>query len=143
MDGTYIQGFRRLTVKVSWYRKVGGKGRRGISFPWRQHWFFFKNFSILALSYDKLEGTGRGGVGEGGEGGGGGGVRARGWDEAHRVRFTPAFAAVLSSGPLPMERTRNVPLDVLCSHERLTRLLLSILSRGGAFHFRERSCGTN
>ena len=37
----------------------------------------------------------------------------------------PSFAAVLSSGPLPMERTRNVLLDVLCSHERLTRLLLS------------------
>ena len=46
----------------------------------------------------------------------------------------PSIAAVLSSGPLPMERTRNVLLDVLYSHERLTRLLLSILSRGGTFH---------
>ena len=27
------------------------------------------------------------------------------------------------------------------SHECLTRLLLSILSRGGTFHYRERSCG--
>ena len=40
-----------------------------------------------------------------------------------------------------MERTRNVLLDVLCSHERLARLLLSILSRGRTFHYRERSCG--
>ena len=53
----------------------------------------------------------------------------------------PSFAAVLSSGPLPMERTRNVLLDLLYSHERLTRLLLSILSRGGTFHYRERSGG--
>ena len=30
-----------------------------------------------------------------------------------------SIAAVLSSGPLPMERTRNVLLDVLYSHERL------------------------
>ena len=78
-------------VKMSWYRKVGGKGRRGISFAWRQHRFFFIDFSLLALSYDKLEETGRGRGGEGGEGGGGGGVRARGWREAHRVRFTPAL----------------------------------------------------
>ena len=83
-------------MKVSWCRKVGGKGRRGISFAWRQHRFFFIDFSLLALSYDKLEETGRGGGG-GGEGGGGGGrgeeggVRARGWGEAHRVRFTPAL----------------------------------------------------
>ena len=77
-------------VKMSWYRKVGGKGRRGISFAWRQHRFFFIDLSLLALSYDKLEETGRGGgAGEGGEGGGG--VRARGWREAHRVRFTPAL----------------------------------------------------
>ena len=34
-----------------------------------------------------------------------------------------SIAAVLSSGPLPMERTRNVLLGVLYSHERLTRLL--------------------
>ena len=79
-------------VKESWYRKVGGKGRRGISFAWRQHRFFFIDFSLLlALSYDKPEETGKGGGGEGGEGGGGGGVRARGWREAHRVRFTPAL----------------------------------------------------
>ena len=45
-----------------------------------------------------------------------------------------SIAAVLSSGPLPMERTRNVLLDVIYSHERLTRLLLSILPRGGTFH---------
>ena len=76
-------------MKVSWYRKVGGEGRRGISFAWRQHRFFFIDFSLLALSYDKLEETGRGRGGEGGEGGGG--VRARGWDEAHGVRFTPAL----------------------------------------------------
>ena len=43
----------------------------------------------------------------------------------------PSVAAVLSSGPLTMERTRNVLLGVLYSHERLTRLLLPILSRGG------------
>ena len=42
-----------------------------------------------------------------------------------------SIAAVLSSGPLPMERTRNVLLGILYSHERLTRLLLPILSRGG------------
>ena len=52
-----------------------------------------------------------------------------------------SIAAVLSSGPLPMERTRNVILGVLYSYERLTRLLLPILSRGGTFHYRERSCG--
>ena len=65
-------------------------------------------------------------------------MRARGWGEAHRVRSSslhPSIAAVLSSEPLPMERTRNALLDLLCSHERLTRLLLSILSRGGTFHF--------
>ena len=61
-----------LTVKVSWCRKVGGKGRRGISFAWRQHRFFLIDLSLLALSYDKLEEIGRGG------GGGEGGVRARG-----------------------------------------------------------------
>ena len=81
-------------VKESWYRKVGGKGRRGISFAWRQHRFFFIDFSLLlALSYDKPEETGKGGGGEGGEGGGGGGVRARGWREAHRVRFTPVLSS--------------------------------------------------
>ena len=53
----------------------------------------------------------------------------------------PSIAAELSSGPLPMERTRNVLLDVPYSHERLTRLLLSILSKGGTLHYRERSCG--
>ena len=47
-------------VKESWYRKVGGKGRRGISFAWRQHRFFFIDFSfLLALSYEKLEDTGK------------------------------------------------------------------------------------
>ena len=35
-----------------------------------------------------------------------------GWGEAHRVRFPPSIAAVLSSGPLPMERARNVLLAV-------------------------------
>ena len=46
-------------MKVSWCRKVGGKGRRGISFASRQHRFFFIDFSLLALSYDKLEETGK------------------------------------------------------------------------------------
>ena len=41
------------------------------------------------------------------------------------------IAAVLSFGTLPMERIRNVLLGVLYSHERLTRLLLPTLSRGG------------
>ena len=39
---------------------VGGKGRRGISFAWRQHRFFFDDFLLLALSYEKLEETGKG-----------------------------------------------------------------------------------
>ena len=39
---------------------VGGKGRRGISFAWRQHRFFFIDLLILALSHEKLEETGRG-----------------------------------------------------------------------------------
>ena len=38
---------------------VGGKGRRGISFAWRQHRFFFDDFLLLALSYEKLEETGK------------------------------------------------------------------------------------
>ena len=42
-----------------------------------------------------------------------------------------SIAAVLSSEPLSMERARNVLLGVLYSYERLTRLLLPILSRGG------------
>ena len=46
-------------MKESWCRKVGGKGRRGISFAWRQHRFFFIDFSLLALSYEKLEETGK------------------------------------------------------------------------------------
>ena len=46
----------------------------------------------------------------------------------------PSIAAVLSSRPLPMEGTRNVLLDVLYSLERLTCLLLSVLSRVGMFH---------
>ena len=46
-------------VKESWCRKVGGKGRGGISFAWRQHRFFSIDFSLLALSYEKLEKTGK------------------------------------------------------------------------------------
>ena len=47
-------------VEESWYRKVRGKGRRGISFAWRQHRFFFVNFLLfLALSYGKLKETGK------------------------------------------------------------------------------------
>ena len=38
---------------------VGGKGRRGISFAWRQHRFFFVDFLLPALSYEKLEETGK------------------------------------------------------------------------------------
>ena len=49
----------RETVKESWCRKVRGKGRRGISFAWRQHRFFFADFLLLALSYEKLEETGK------------------------------------------------------------------------------------
>ena len=56
---------------------LGGTGRRGISFAWRQHRFFFDDFLSLALSDEKLEG------GRKGEG-----VRAWGRGEAHRVRFT-------------------------------------------------------
>ena len=58
---------------------MAGKGRRGISFAWRQHRFFFDDFLLLALSDEKLEGDGD----RKGEG-----VRAWGWGEAHRVRFT-------------------------------------------------------
>ena len=47
-------------VKESWCRMVGGKGRRGISFARRQHRFFFDDFLLLALSYEKLEETGKG-----------------------------------------------------------------------------------
>ena len=39
---------------------VGGKGRRGISFAWRQHRFFFDDFLLLAWSNEKLEETGKG-----------------------------------------------------------------------------------
>ena len=46
-------------VKEAWCRMVGGKGRRGIGFAWRQHRFFFDDFSLLALSYEKLEETGK------------------------------------------------------------------------------------
>ena len=56
---------------------LGGKGRRGISFAWRQHRFFFDDFLLLALSYEKLEGDRKGE-----------GVRAWRWGEVHRVRFT-------------------------------------------------------
>ena len=38
---------------------VGGKGRRGISLAWRQHRIFFVDFLSLALSYEKLEETGK------------------------------------------------------------------------------------
>ena len=61
-------------------------------------------------------------------------MRAWGWGEAHKISLHPSIAAVLSSGSLPMERTRNVLLDVLYSRERLTSLLLSIFPRGGTFH---------
>ena len=53
--GIYIY----IYVKGSWYRKVGGKLRRGITFAWRQHRFFFIDFSLLALSHEKLEKTGK------------------------------------------------------------------------------------
>ena len=46
-------------MKESWCRKVGGKGRWGMSCAWRQHRFFFIDFSLLTLSYDKLEETGK------------------------------------------------------------------------------------
>ena len=70
---------RRQIVMESWCRMVGGKGRRGISFAWRQHRFFFVDFLLLlALSYEKLDQGDR--KGKGG--------KAWGWDEAHRVRFT-------------------------------------------------------
>ena len=99
---------------------VGGKGRRGISFAWRQHRFFFDDFLLLALSYEELEETGN----------------EKDWEHGGGVRLTElaspsSIAAVLSSGPLPMERTRNVLLGVLYSHERLTRLVLPIFARGG------------
>ena len=39
---------------------MGGKGHRGIRFAWRQHRFFYIEFSLLlALSYEKLEETGK------------------------------------------------------------------------------------
>ena len=38
---------------------VRGKGRRGISFAWRQHRLFIIDFALSALSYEKLEETGR------------------------------------------------------------------------------------
>ena len=46
------------TAKETWCRKVRGRRRRGISFAWRQHRFFFVDFLLLALSYEKLEETG-------------------------------------------------------------------------------------
>ena len=46
-------------VEESWCRKVRGKGLRDISFAWRQHRFFFIDFSSLALSYEQLEETGK------------------------------------------------------------------------------------
>ena len=36
----------------------GGREGTGISFAWRQHRFFFVDFLLLALSYEKLEETG-------------------------------------------------------------------------------------
>ena len=39
--------------------KVLGKGRRGISFVWKQHRFFFVDLLLLALRYEKLEETER------------------------------------------------------------------------------------
>ena len=54
-----IKIFQQNFVEKSWYWKVRGKGRRGISFDWRQHRFFFVEFFfLLALSYGKLEETG-------------------------------------------------------------------------------------
>ena len=50
---------RRHIVKESWCREVRGNGRRGISFAWRQHQFFFIDLSLLALSYEKLEEAGK------------------------------------------------------------------------------------
>ena len=46
-------------MKESWCRKVRGKGRRGISFAWRQHRFFFVDFLLLAMSHEKPEETGK------------------------------------------------------------------------------------
>ena len=56
----------------------------------------------------------------------------------------PSIADVLSSGPLSMERTRNVLLDLLYSYGCLRRLLLIhvfILAKGTTFYYREHSCG--
>ena len=69
-----------------------------------------------------------------------GGVRVWRWGEAHRVRFFPRIAAVLSSGPPSMERTRDVLLYVLYSYGCLRHLHLSILSRVRMFYYREHSC---
>ena len=49
----------QAAVEESWCRKVRGKGRRGISFAWRQHRFFFIDLLSLVLSHDKLEETGK------------------------------------------------------------------------------------
>ena len=39
---------------------MGGKGRRGIGFAWRQHRpVFLIYFSLLVFSYEKLEETGK------------------------------------------------------------------------------------
>ena len=63
---------------------VRGKGRRVISIARGQQRSFFIDFSLVALTYETLEETGK-------KKGREGGVRARGWGEAHRVRFTPAM----------------------------------------------------
>ena len=46
-------------MKESWGREVRGKRRRGISFAWKQHRFFFIDFLLLALSHEKPEETGK------------------------------------------------------------------------------------
>ena len=46
-------------MEDSWCRKVRRKGRRDISFAWRQHRFFFVDFILLTLSYEKLEDAGK------------------------------------------------------------------------------------
>ena len=54
-------------------------------------------------------------------------MRAWGWGEAHRIRFPPRIAAVLSSEPLFMKRTTNVLLDAVYSYGCLRCLHLSCL----------------
>ena len=51
--------FEDANCERSWCRMSSEKGRRGIGFAWRQHRFFFVDFLLLALSYQKLEETGK------------------------------------------------------------------------------------